>query len=180
MPAAWTDQQARERVARLEELLEALDPGALEAVSGLVELYGEALRRVVAGLPAGTMAELAADELVGHLLMVHDLSPRSVGERVSEALDGVRPYLAQHGGGVELVGIEDATVRLSLEGHCHGCPSSTATLRSAVEDAIRAAAPEVERIEADGVVEPAPAGPSLPIAFPGGCPLPMADAAVGR
>lgn len=176
---AWTDEQARERVERLERLLEALDPGALEAVSGLVELYGEALRRVLAALPAETVGELAGDELVGHLLMVHDLNPRSLEERVTEALDGVRPYLAQHGGGVQLVGIDDATVRLSLEGHCHGCPSSTATLRSAVEEAILAVAPEVERIDADGVV-PEPVAAELPMAFPGGCPLPMADAAVGR
>jgi Fe-S cluster biogenesis protein NfuA len=175
---AWSDAQAREHVARLDGLLEALDPGALEAVSGLVELYGEGLRRVVTALAPDAVEGLAGDELVGHLLMIHDLSPRSLHERVTAALDEVRPYLAQHGGGVELVGVEDATVRLSLEGHCHGCPSSTATLRSAVEEAIRAAAPEVERIEADGAVEPA--GAVLPVAFAGGCPLPMADGAVGR
>lgn len=169
---AWTDEQARERVARLDALLAGLDPGALDAVAGLVELYGEALRRVVAGLPADAVGELAGDELVGHLLMIHDLSPRPVAERVAEALDGVRPYLAQHGGGVELVGIEAGTVRLSLEGHCHGCPASMATLKSAVEDAVRAAAPEVERIQADGAVEPAAA--ALPMAPDGGCPLPMA------
>jgi Fe-S cluster biogenesis protein NfuA len=164
---AWTDEQARERVARLDALLEALDPAALEAVSGLVELYGEGLRRIVAAVGAEALAD---DELVGHLLMIHDLSPRSTEERVSAALDDVRPYLASHGGGVQLAGIEGATVRLRLEGHCHGCPSSTATLRSAVEEAIRAAAPEVERIEEDD-----PAAELLPMAPPGGCPLPMAD-----
>jgi len=44
-------------------------------------------------------------------------------------------------------------VRLRLEGHCSGCPSSTATLKLAVEDAIRDAAPEVLHVVADGAVE---------------------------
>jgi Fe-S cluster biogenesis protein NfuA len=172
---AWTDVEARERVARLDGLLGALDPGATDAVAALVEVYGEALGRVVAALPAERVRTLAGDELVGHLLLLHDLGPEPVEERVAAALDEVRPYLASHGGGVELVGVEGATVRLCLEGHCNGCPSSTATLRSAVEDAIRAAAPEIEHVEADGAVEPE----LLTISFPGGCPLPMADAGAG-
>jgi Fe-S cluster biogenesis protein NfuA/nitrite reductase/ring-hydroxylating ferredoxin subunit len=146
----WTDQQARERVAALEERLERLDPVALDAVSGVVEVYGEALGRIVRALAPEVVAELAADELVGQLLLIHDLSPQPVEARVAAALDQVRPYLASHGGGVELVAIEGDTVRLQLEGHCNGCPSSSATLELAVQDAIRSAAPEIERIEADG------------------------------
>jgi Fe-S cluster biogenesis protein NfuA/nitrite reductase/ring-hydroxylating ferredoxin subunit len=149
----WTDQQARDRVAALEARLERLDADALEAVSGVVEGYGEALGRIVAALPADAVAALAADELVGHLLLIHDLSPQGVEERVTVALDAVRPYLASHGGGVALVGIDGGTVQLRLEGHCNGCPSSTATLELAVHDAIRAAAPEIERIVTDGAVE---------------------------
>ena len=153
----WTDEQARERVAALEQRLEQLDPAALDAVAGLVEIYGEALGRIVAALPPHAVAELAADELVAQLLLIHDLSPEPLQARVVAALDEVRPYLASHGGGVELVAIEDATVRLRLEGHCDGCPSSSATLELAVHDAIRAAAPEIERIEADGAAADRPA-----------------------
>jgi Fe-S cluster biogenesis protein NfuA/nitrite reductase/ring-hydroxylating ferredoxin subunit len=191
----WTDEQARERVARLEAVLEELErlpepagATAMAAVAGLVDVYGEALARILGGLSAEAAQALAADELVGHLLMVHDLSPQSLEARVTAALDEVRPYLASHGGGVELVGVERGTVRLRLEGHCNGCPSSTATLKLAVEDAIRTAAPEVERIEADGAVEEPPAGalpmaagPALPVAdavpaaSAGGASLPVAD-----
>jgi Fe-S cluster biogenesis protein NfuA/nitrite reductase/ring-hydroxylating ferredoxin subunit len=155
----WTDQQARDRIAALEKRLERLDPAALDAVSGLVEVYGEALGRIVQALPPDAVAELAADELVGHLLLIHDLGPEPVEARVVAALDEVRPYLASHGGGVELAGIEGATVRLRLEGHCNGCPSSTATLELAVQDAIRAAAPEIEQIETDGAVAEPMAAP---------------------
>jgi Fe-S cluster biogenesis protein NfuA/nitrite reductase/ring-hydroxylating ferredoxin subunit len=158
----WTDREARERVAALEARLERLSPDALEAVSGLVAVYGEALRRIVAGSPADALAGLAEDELVGHLLLIHDLSPEPVHARVVAALDQVRPYLTSHGGGVELVAIEGGTVRLRLEGHCNGCPSSAATLELAVQDAIRAAAPEIERIEADGAAAE-PTHPALTV-----------------
>jgi Fe-S cluster biogenesis protein NfuA len=175
----WTDAEARARVARLEERLSELerrgDGDALEAVSGVVEVYGEALRRVVALVGA---ERLAGDELVGQLLLIHDLGPRPLAERVSGALDAVRPYLAQHGGGVELVAIAGDSVRLRLEGHCHGCPSSTATLKLAVEDAIRTAAPEISHIEAEGAVEPPPAGVPLPMAA-AGVALPMVEVTAG-
>ena len=47
-------------------------------------------------------------------------------------------------------------MRLRLEGSCSGCPSSAMTLKLAIEDAIHKAAPDVEEIEAEGAVEPAP------------------------
>jgi Fe-S cluster biogenesis protein NfuA len=171
--ACWTDAEARERVARVEAQLNRLDPDALEAVAGLVELYGEALERVLERVPA---SELAGDELIRHLLIVHGLHPQSVEERVLAALDEVRPYLASHSGGVELVGIDDEVVRLRLEGTCHGCPSSTATLKLAVEQAIFEAAPEIARVEAEGAVEEAMPGVALPIVqvtheAPGPCPV---------
>ncbi len=77
---------------------------------------------------------------------------------MSGALDEVRPYLLAHGGGVELLGIADGVVRLRLEGACNGCPSSALTLRTAVEEAIARAAPDVERIDAEGAVEPSGSG----------------------
>jgi Fe-S cluster biogenesis protein NfuA len=77
-----------------------------------------------------------------------------VRERVLGALDEVRPYLVAHGGGVELLDVTDGVVHLRLEGACNGCPSSALTLTSAVEEAIARAAPDVERIEADGATAP--------------------------
>ena len=146
------DAQVRELVARVEGLLEQIDrnPQAVEVVQALVELYGEALRRVVAG------AEPAEDELLSHLLLVHDLHPVDAETRVRQALDEVRPYLGSHGGDVELLGVEDGVARVRLEGTCNGCPSSTVKLRNAIEEAIMRAAPELERIDAEGVADPEP------------------------
>ena len=147
------DAEVRERVARVEELLGAIedDPPALAAVQAIVELYGEALRRVVTG------AEPTQDELLSHLLLVHDLHPVDVETRVRRALDDVRPYLGSHGGGVELLGVEEGVARVRLDGTCNGCPSSAVTLRNAIEEAIMRAAPELERVDAEGVAEPQPA-----------------------
>src|SRR6185437_8863092 len=57
-------------------------------------------------------------------------------------------YLGSHGGDVELLGVDDdGVVRLRLLGSCDGCPSSSVTLKLAVEGAIEAAAPEIGTIE---------------------------------
>jgi Fe-S cluster biogenesis protein NfuA/nitrite reductase/ring-hydroxylating ferredoxin subunit len=162
------DREARERVARVEALLEAVesfvDPDeretATELAQALLDLYGEGLARLLRhardesgeALPEA----LASDELVSHLLLVHDLHPVALDTRVRGALEEVRPYLESHGGDVELLSVEDGVVRLRLEGSCSGCPASSATLKLAIEEAIRAAAPEVEAVEAEGVAEPRP------------------------
>ena len=122
---------------------------ATELVQALLDMYGEGLSRIVAACEVPV-----EDEVVAHLLFLHGLHPVPVQQRVTGALDEVRPYLIAHGGGVELLGIDDGVVRLRLEGACNGCPSSALTLTTAVEDAIMRAAPDVERIVAEGAAEP--------------------------
>jgi Fe-S cluster biogenesis protein NfuA/nitrite reductase/ring-hydroxylating ferredoxin subunit len=146
-----------DRVARVESLLDEIEsqPQALEVVQALVEMYGEGLARIMARLD-GAGDSLVEDELVAHLLLLHDLHPVPVEQRVLAALEEVRPYMESHKGGVELVSIEEGVVRLRLQGSCSGCPSSTMTLKLAIEDAIHKAAPDIDEIVADGVVEEAP------------------------
>jgi Fe-S cluster biogenesis protein NfuA/nitrite reductase/ring-hydroxylating ferredoxin subunit len=148
-----------DRAAEAERLLaevEALpDPvareTALAALRAVACLYGEGLARAAEMVGADT---LAADNLVAHLLVLHDLHPVPVEERVRAALDEVRPYLESHGGSAELLAIEGATARLRLEGSCSGCPSSSMTLKLAIEDAIHTRAPEIESVVADGATTP--------------------------
>jgi Fe-S cluster biogenesis protein NfuA len=109
--------------------------------------YGE---EVMAWVKLREGARLAEDDLVAHLLILHGLHPVPLEQRVHGALEQVRPYLGSHGGDVELLGVEDGVAHVRLEGTCNGCPSSTVTLRNAIEKAIMGAAPELERIEADG------------------------------
>jgi Fe-S cluster biogenesis protein NfuA/nitrite reductase/ring-hydroxylating ferredoxin subunit len=164
------DTDVGDRVARVEALLEQIESlpdrvareAAMEMVQALLDLYGEGLARTIAPLDAETRRAVADDELVAHLLLLHDLHPVPVETRVHQALEEVRPYLDSHGGGVELVGVEDGVVRLRMFGSCDGCPSSAMTLKLAIEDAIHKAAPDVVEVEAEGVSAPAaPAGPTL-------------------
>lgn len=137
-----------EAVERIEELLDKVEgqPEVTELVQALLEMYGEGLRRIAVRFD---MRELSGDELVAHLLLLHGLHPVPVEARVAGALEEMRPYLDSHGGDVRLLGIEDGVVRLQLQGSCSGCPSSAVTLRHGIEEAIYAAAPDVERIEAE-------------------------------
>ena len=140
---------AGERIAHVESLLDRIegDEAALEAVQAVVELYGDALARLVGG------ADPVEDELVSQLLLVHDLHPVPLEARVERALDEVRPYLRSHGGDVELLSLEEGIARVRLQGSCDGCRASASTMRLAIEDALLKAAPELERVEAEGVAE---------------------------
>jgi Fe-S cluster biogenesis protein NfuA/nitrite reductase/ring-hydroxylating ferredoxin subunit len=160
-PDARAPSQAQELVVHIERLLDELerlpDPRARETatelVQALLDLYGAGLARIIEELAAGRHGELvdalSRDELVSHLLLLHGLHPVSLEQRVAGALEEVRPYLDSHGGGVELVEISGDTVRLRLQGSCSGCPSSTMTLKLAIENAIHKAAPEIEEVVAE-------------------------------
>ncbi|HEX3789623.1 MAG TPA: NifU family protein [Pseudonocardiaceae bacterium] len=148
---------------RIEELLGGLSAGrdreaAEELVSLLVEMYGTGLGRVVALLadraPA-LLRDLADDELVENLFLLHDLHPLDVDARIQRALDRVRPYLGSHAGGVEYLGVDEQGIaQLRLEGNCDGCPSSTLTVKMAIEGALQDAAPEIAGVEVAGVTPP--------------------------
>ncbi|SPM43535.1 hypothetical protein MNAB215_5761 [Mycobacterium numidiamassiliense] len=166
-PAELPDNDAQWRTAgdRIQTLLDSCATGgavayerAQQLVREVVGLYGAGLERImlIAGDP-GLTERLATDDLVASLLLVHGLHPHDVRRRVSDALDRVRPYLGSHGGDVDLLEVTDDTVRLAFTGSCKSCPSSAVTLELAVEDAVRAAAPEISAIE---VVAAQPAAPS--------------------
>lgn len=186
------DQQAvGDRVAQVEALLEEIeslnDPvareKATEMVQALLDLYGEGLARLVAGVDPEQVALLADDELVAHLLLLHDLHPVPVEERVRRALDDVRPYLESHGGNVELVAVREGAAHVRMKGSCDGCPSSAMTLKLAIENAISKAAPEVETVEAEGVAPPASVAAAAGIAAPASPPLlqiELSDALAGN
>ncbi len=161
-------QDAQEIGQHVEQVL--ADIGALgdlaiqdkveELVSTLVEFYGSALERIMELVhgsgSADLLTELGDDTLVGSLLVVHDLHPLSTEQRVTVALEKVRPYLGSHAGDVELLGVAEDVVQLRLAGSCNGCPSSTVTVKLAIEKAIQDAAPEIVDIQVEGVVAEEP------------------------
>jgi Fe-S cluster biogenesis protein NfuA len=154
---------------RLEALQARADPRvfdqAIELLQLVTELYGAGLERVMDLIhqhAPDLMARIIADDLLASLLVANGLHPEDVHARIARALDGVRPFLAGHGGDVELIDIDDrvGAVYLRLLGSCDGCPSSAVTLRTTVERAIIDAAPEITIID---VEEPEAAGLETPV-----------------
>jgi Fe-S cluster biogenesis protein NfuA len=157
--------ELKKNLARVESLIHEAeklgDPqlrGQIQELVGhLLEFHGEALAKMVEdvaelGVPGQALMEAwSHDELVSSLLLLYDLHPVDTETRVRAALEQVRPYLKSHSGNVEFLGLADGVVHLRLEGHCHGCPSSTITLRTTIEKAIYEAAPDVAGIEVEGV-----------------------------
>ncbi len=140
----------RQRLTRIDELLERVEgvPGptaeaAIEAVQTLTEVYGEALARVLGLASPPVVDQLVGDELVGHLLVLHDIHPDPLERRVARAVDDLRPAVQERGGDVELAGIADgvANVRLSIK----GCASSG--VEDAVREAVLAIAPELSDVQ---------------------------------
>jgi Fe-S cluster biogenesis protein NfuA len=172
-------QNLRAAGDRIEQLLDELASTAdarsyqraEELLRLVTDLYGAGLGRVldiVGERAPDVVGDLVHDELVGSLLLVHELHPDSLAQRVEGALAQVRPLLARHQGDVELVDIDPAAaaVRVRLLGSCDGCPSSSITLTSAVERAILEAAPEIVIIDVDEPTpgdRPAPTGVEVPV-----------------
>jgi len=55
----------------------------------------------------------------------------------------IRPAVAQDGGDITFEGFEDGIVYLRMKGACSGCPSSSATLKSGIENMLKYYVPEV-------------------------------------
>jgi len=166
--------------ARLEELP---DPAARELaqdlVAAVIAMYGDGLTRIVEAIAAAREAgatildELAQDGAVSSLLLIHDLYPVPLEERVREALDTVRPYMESHGGGVDLLSLQDGVATIALRGSCDGCAASRATLELAIKQALDEHAPDLAGLEVAGVEpEPVMGGDfELPMVHSGGPPV---------
>jgi Fe-S cluster biogenesis protein NfuA len=68
-------------------------------------------------------------------------------DKVQKAIAEIRPNLQADGGDIELIGVEDGTVRVKLKGACAGCPMSTMTVKWGVENYLKKKIPEVTKVE---------------------------------
>src|SRR5579859_3820304 len=124
-----------------------------ELLGEMLDLHGEGLARLLAALTADVRDALVADPVVASMLLVHGLHPVPLEQRVLAALDRVRPYLASHGGDVQLLGLEDGVAQLLLKGSCNGCAASASTLELAIERALEEEAPDLLGLEVEGAVD---------------------------
>ncbi len=96
------------------------------------------------GQPLVSQAEVAAS------LADYDEDTQQVVSEIQQLLETrVRPAVARDGGDIIFDRFEPATgvVFLHLRGSCSGCPSSSATLKSGVENLLKHYVPEVNRVE---------------------------------
>ncbi|MEV7154775.1 NifU family protein [Streptomyces misionensis] len=168
-----TDPAVEARLARLDEALAGLEsaPGpALEAVRLLTEVYGEALSRIVDGADERLWRRLAGDELVEHLMVLHDIHPQPPAERAARAVERLRPAVREHGGDLVWAGVEGEVARVRLDpggsgGGCGGgCGGGSADIAAAVRAAVLAVAPELGDVEiVPGGEQRAPAPAFVPL-----------------
>jgi len=161
-----SDQQMRAVTELIEKLLgdfaalpdPAVRDKAQELVRAVMRLYGGGLARILqileledlqAGRPAGrTVAALRADDLVASLLVLHDLHPDDVETRVTRGLERVRPVV---GTSLTLLDVRDGVARVKAEVPRHAPAPSLLDLRRLIESVVRAVAPDVVRVDIDGL-----------------------------
>lgn len=128
---------------------EGLKVRARTLVARILELHGAALGRLLEILgrraPGPEVTEdLAADEVVASVLLLHGLHPHPLAARVKEALDRTAPAIA--GLGLVATGsvLDDGMVRIQLAPEPGVPPAATRVqrARALLEDAFAAAAPD--------------------------------------
>jgi hypothetical protein len=142
------------RVDRLlVELRASSSPQSWQRIDALmqavVELYGQALGRVVSTLDASARHGLTADPLVGSVMALHGLHPLPVETRIARALDD----LAREIGAVTLTAVEDGVARLRVDSGAPGAPRPGlgAQTRDQIVQMVTEVAPELLRVEIDGL-----------------------------
>lgn len=128
---------------------------ALELVQSFMDLQGAAITRVAEVLSeseAGrkVLLKLGRDPLVCGLLVLYGIHPVALEDRIKGAIEQVAPQLRKQSASVELIDVNETTVRIKLETTAHGCGSSPDAAKQLVEQAIREVAPEVIEIVAEG------------------------------
>lgn len=73
-----------------------------------------------------------------------------VANKIVEMLEEyVSPAVAQDGGEIQFRSYKDGVVTVALRGSCSGCPSSSLTLKSGIENLLKNMIPEVKEVVAE-------------------------------
>jgi Fe-S cluster biogenesis protein NfuA len=73
-------------------------------------------------------------------------------QRIKDILDEyIIPAVEMDGGAIQFHSFDNGVVKLLLQGACSGCPSSTVTLKSGIENLLKRMVPEVQEVQAEGV-----------------------------
>jgi Fe-S cluster biogenesis protein NfuA len=144
------DPEARAGAKALVQLILDLHATGLERVMEIVAQNGDVGQQAIDGL--------GRDPLVSSLLVLYGLHPLDLESRVEQAVEKVRPQVRKGGGELELLSMDGGVVRLHLQVTGHGCASTGKTLKAMVEDALYATAPDMSRLQIEGLEEQSASG----------------------
>jgi Fe-S cluster biogenesis protein NfuA len=130
---------------------EGVQDGLLDVLRAVDVIHRGALDHLRALLDArGLGQEALADPHVALLFGLYEAQDDDADDarvRAEAAVAELRPYVASHGGRLEVVAAEDGVVNIRLLGACTACSGSPAALNDLVEQALRANLPEFVRME---------------------------------
>jgi Fe-S cluster biogenesis protein NfuA len=92
-------------------------------------------------------------ELVQSVIELHGAALQNLIDRCVATQDGERV--------LDETGVHDGIVHLRLHGSCGSCPSSSLTLKNAIEEALYQAAPDIKEIVAENAATAQPAASNL-------------------
>jgi len=138
--------------------------GVEELVRLLTDLYGAGLARTIelCGPDPTLGSRLAADQLVGSLLLLHGLHPDDLGQRVHRAVDALAPAIRSRGGDIQAevdAGSGSVRVVVTLASAGHGAES----VRDQVSRVLADAAPDATSMQVEVITPtavPVRLGPS--------------------
>ncbi|MHB1535168.1 MAG: NifU family protein [Acidimicrobiales bacterium] len=158
---------AGDRIEALLEQLRSSTEGRVwmrveELVCLLTEFYGAGMARTIdlLGDQPAIIARLARDDLVGSLLLLHDLHPEDLATRAARAVEAVAAKVREAGAEVELTAVDPGTaaVSVTVTSGGAGCGSTAKTLRETVTQALVDAVPDAVSLDirVDTPAEPTP------------------------
>lgn len=104
-------------------------------------ILGAVMEHFTAGKPLLVESAAGAESTAGE--------DSDIVTQIKELIDTrVRPAVAQDGGDIVFDSFNDGVVYLHMQGSCSGCPSSTATLKSGIENMLKHYIPEVLEVRA--------------------------------
>jgi Fe-S cluster biogenesis protein NfuA len=148
------------KFTRPEEATEAPPAEAVLAVDGVSEVVFTGDRVTVVRDPAGPSWDdliprvqyaLSAAVTSAAAVVDPDRAPALDDDAMYDEVEHIfqtqiNPIVAQHGGAIDLIDVQDATVVIRMSGGCQGCGMANVTLRQGVEAALKKAIPTLAGI----------------------------------
>ena len=73
---------------------------------------------------------------------------KELKDKIESALDELRPYLEEDGGGISLIDVtDDMVAKLEFLGACKSCSMSMSTFKAGVEKVVMQSVPSITKVE---------------------------------